>query len=115
MSSLENIQADEFGDRYLWRQYLPPLPSWKSKKDKHAAKRKASKLQSNLSKSKKLKVDDLLNGNPASDSRTVRLVEDSDDEEPTRRVVFHSEDETIKISAEGSGPAPATPELDSFF
>ena len=60
-----------------------------------------------------MKVDDLLNGNPASDSRTVRLVEDSDDEEPTRRVVFHSEDETIKISAEGSGPAPATPELDS--
>ena len=113
VSSLENIQADEFGDRYLWRQNLPPLPSWKSKKDKHAAKRKAAKLQSNLCKSKKLKVDDLQNGNPASDSRTVRLVEYSDDEEPTRRVVFHSEDETIKISAEGSGPAPATPELDS--
>ena len=43
----------------------------------------------------------------------MRLVDYSDDEEPTRRVVFHSEDETSKISAEGSGPSPATPELDS--
>ena len=27
--------------------------------------------------------------------------------------MFHSEDETSKISAEGSGPSPATPGLDS--
>ena len=60
-----------------------------------------------------MKIDNPLKANPASDLRTVRLVDYPDDEEPTRRVVFHSEDETSKISAEGSGPSPATPELDS--
>ena len=70
-------------------------------------------MHSNPSKPKKLKIDDPLKAKPASDLRTVRLVDYSDDEEPTRRVVFHSEDETSKISAEGSGPSPATPELDS--
>ena len=113
VSCIEHIQADEFGDRYLWRQGLTPLPSWKSKVARHAAKRKAAKLHPNPSKPKKLKIDDPLKAKPASDLRTVRLVDYSDDEEPTRRVVFHSEDETSKISAEGSGPSPATPELDS--
>ena len=37
----------------------------------------------------------------------------SDDEDSTRGVVFRSEDELSKVSAEGSGPSPATPELDS--
>ena len=113
VSCLEHVQADEFGDRYLWRQGLTPLPSWKSKVARHAAKRKAAKLHQNPSKPKKLKIDDPLKAKPASDLRTVRLVDYSDDEEPTRRVVFHSEDETSKISAEGSGPSPATLELDS--
>ena len=41
------------------------------------------------------------------------MVDYSDDEDPTRQVVFRSEDELSKVSAEGSGPSPPTPELDS--
>ena len=113
MSWLEQVQADEFGDRYLWRDGLTPLPSWKSKVAKHAAKRKAAKLYPNPSESKKLKIDVPLKEKPVSDLRTVRMVDYSDDEDPTRRVVFRSEDELSKVSAEGSGPSPPTPELDS--
>ena len=96
MSCLENLQADKFGDRYLWRQGLPPLPSWKSKIAKHAAKRKAAKEHPKPSKSKKLKIDNPLKANPASDLRTVRLVDYLDDEEPTRRVVFRSEVKRVR-------------------
>ena len=67
----------------------------------------------NPSESKKSKIDVPLKEKPVSDLRTVRMVDYSDDEDPTRRVVFCSEDELSKVSAEGSGPSPPTPELDS--
>ena len=31
VSWLEQVQADDLGDRYHWRQGLDPLPRWKSK------------------------------------------------------------------------------------
>ena len=40
---LKQVQADDLGDRYLWRKGLEALPSWKSKSARHAAKRKAAK------------------------------------------------------------------------
>ena len=67
----------------------------------------------NPSESKKLKIDVPLKGKPVSDHRTVRMVDYSDDEDSTRRVMFRSEDELRKVSAEGSSPSPATPQLDS--
>ena len=73
VSWLEQVQADNFGDRYLWRQGLIPLPSWKSKAARHAAKRKAAKLYPNPSESKKSKSDIPLGGKPVSDHRTVTM------------------------------------------
>ena len=43
----------------------------------------------------------------------MKLVDYSDDEDTSRRVVFLSKGERSKLLAEGSGSAPATPELDS--
>ena len=47
------------------------------------------------------------------DQRTVKLVDYSEDEDTSRRVVFLSKGERSKLLAEGSGSAPATLELDS--
>ena len=41
---LEKVQADDLGDRYMWRRGLEALPSWKSKTAMHAAKRKAAQV-----------------------------------------------------------------------
>ena len=38
---LEQVQADDLGDRYLWRKGLEALLSWKSKTARHQATRKA--------------------------------------------------------------------------
>ena len=43
----------------------------------------------------------------------MKLVNYSDNEDSSRQVVFRSEDEQSNVSAKGSGPSPATPELDS--
>ena len=43
----------------------------------------------------------------------MKLVDYSDEEDSSRREVFCSEDERSNVSEEGSGPSPATPELDS--
>ena len=57
VSWLEQVQEDEFGDRYHWRQGLIPLPCWKSKTARHAAKWKAAKSNSDPSEPKKSKID----------------------------------------------------------
>ena len=51
--------------------------------------------------------------NAAPDQRSARLVNYSDDEDTTRRVVYTSNNELKDISVEGSGLTSATPELDS--
>ena len=56
---LEQVQADDLGDRYHWRQGLEALPCWKSKTARHAAKRKTARSRSKLgpSEPKKKKID----------------------------------------------------------
>ena len=54
---IEQVQADELGDRYLWRHGLIALPSWKSKTARHTAKRKAVRSDPQ-SKLKTRKIDD---------------------------------------------------------
>ena len=71
VSWLEQVQADELGDRYNWRQGLIPLPCWKSKTARHAAKRKAAKLNPDPSEPKKSKIDVPPQEKPVSDQRTV--------------------------------------------
>ena len=122
---LEQVQADNLGDRYHWRRGLEPLPSWKSKTARHAAKRKAAR-SSLVSEPKKTKIDVLpqvedepveeesVEGIPVeAGQRTVRLVDYSDDEDVSRRVVFLAQSEQRDLLAEGSGLTPATLELDS--
>ena len=109
---LEQVEGDDLGDRYLWRKGLEALPSWKSKSARHAAKRKAVKSNlENKPKKSKIKVGPQVNAAP--DQRSARLVNYSDDEDTTRRVVYTSNNELKDISVEGSGLTSATPELDS--
>ena len=112
---LEQEQADDLGDRYHWRQGLEALPCWKSKTAKHATKRKTARSKSKLgpSETKKTQIYVLPQEKAVPDQGTVKLVDYSEDEETSRRVVFLSKSERSKLLAEGSGLAPATPELDS--
>ena len=43
------------------------------------------------------------------EQRNVRLVDYSDNEDTSRRVVFLSQDEQRELLTEGSGSTPATP------
>ena len=52
---LEQVKADNLGDRNLWRSGLPALPIWNQKGKKQAGKRLGSKLA--LVAEKKKKVD----------------------------------------------------------
>ena len=83
MSWLEQVQADDLGDRYHWRQGLEALPCWKSKTARHAAKRKTARSRSKLdpSEPKKTKIDVLPQEEAVSDQQTVKLVDYSDDED----------------------------------
>ena len=109
---LKQVQADDLGDRYLWRKGLEALPSWKSKTARHAAKRKAvrSKVQS---KSKTRKIDDCTPERDTLDQPSVSFVNCPYYENTDRRVVCVSDSEKIEADREGFGLAPATPELDS--
>ena len=112
MAQLEQVQADDLGDRYLWRKGLEALPSWKSKSARHAAKRKAAK-SGLVRELKETKIDVLPQVEAVPEQRSVRLVDYSDDEDTSRRVVFISQSERSKLLAEVSGSTPATPEPDS--
>ena len=70
---LEQVQADDLGDRYLWRKGLEALPSWKSKTARHAAKRKAVRSEAK-SKSKTRKVDDCASERDTLDQPSVSFV-----------------------------------------
>ena len=95
VSWLEQVQADELGDRYLWRQGLEALPRWKSKTARHAAKRKTARPRSKLgpSEPKKIKIYVLSQEKAVPDQRTVALVDYSDNEDTYRQVVFISQSE----------------------
>ena len=67
---LEQVQADDLGDRHHWRKGLEALPSWKSKSARHAAKRKAAK-SSLVSNPKKTKVDVLPQVDRGSSARAT--------------------------------------------
>ena len=51
---LEQMKADDLGDRSLWRSGLPSLPSWKQKGKTHAGKRRGSKLAPTAEKKRKV-------------------------------------------------------------
>ena len=95
VSWLEQVQADDLGDRYHWRQGLEALPCWKSKTARHAAKMKMARSRSKLgqSKPKKTKIDVLPQEKAVPDQRTVALVDYSDNEDTYRQVVFISQSE----------------------
>ena len=105
---LEQDKADELGDRNQWRTGLLPLPSWKKKGKRHAAKRQGSKLA--LNSQKKRKVEE--SPESRSPGQNVRLLSDSDESEPSKSVVCVSTDESCHKL--GSGLAPSHPELDSI-
>ena len=66
-----------------------------------------------MSEPKRTKIDVLPQVKAIPDQRTVTLVDYSDDEDTSRRVVFISQSERSKLLAEVSGSTPATPEPDS--
>ena len=66
-----------------------------------------------MSEPKRTKIDVLPQVKAIPDQGTVTLVDYSDDEDTSRRVVFISQSERSKLLAQGSGSTPATLELDS--
>ena len=66
-----------------------------------------------MSGTKKSKTDVLPLVKAAPDQRTGILVDYSDDEDTSRRLVFISESERRELLAEGSGSTLATSKLDS--
>ena len=90
VSWLEKMKADELFDRNLWRTGLEPLPIWRRKGKKHAAKRHGSNLPPESGKKRKVgKEPDKTN----SPRRRVRLLSDSVESENYRNMVCGSEDE----------------------
>ena len=102
---LEQVKADDMGDRNLWRYGLPKLPTWKQKAKKHAGKRFGSKLAQGAEKKRKIDECQALN----SSELRVRFFSDSEVSDPARRVVCVSADEDRDDV--GSGPTPSVPEL----
>ena len=70
---LEKIKGDELNDRNLWRSGLVPLPVWRRKGKKHAARRKGNNLTSAIKKKRKLDEDSVEKSSPR---RRVRLLSD---------------------------------------
>ena len=109
---LEQVQADDLGDRYLWRKGLEALRSWKIKTASHHAKRKAVRSEAQ-SKSKMRKIDDCPPERVTLDQPSVSFVNCPYYEDIDRKVVCVSDSDQIEADREGFGSAPATPQLDS--
>ena len=76
---LEQIKADYFQDRNLWRSGLVPLPVWK-RKVKKQAKRKANNPAPTADKRQRIE-EPSMELKESSPGRRVRLVSDSDEGE----------------------------------
>ena len=67
----------------MWRTGLAPLPVWRRKGKKHAAKRQGSKLTPDSRKKRKVEESQ----EKSSPGRRVRLLSDSDGNDSSRNVV----------------------------
>ena len=107
---LEKVKAGKLADQNLWRTGLESLPIWKMKGNKHAAKRKGSKLtlESTSKKSKKCKLHEL-----ESPQQRVRLISESGECDKSRNIICISEEEKEECVESGSGRTPADPEFNS--
>ena len=101
---LEKIKGDELNNRNLWRSGLVPLPVWRRKCKKHAAKRKGNNLTSAIKMKRKLDEDSVEKSSPR---RRVRLLSDSNEGETSRNVICVSDDARVSSPEPGSGLSPS--------
>ena len=106
---LEQIKADEWNDRNLWRSGLVPIPVWRRKNKKHAAKRKKNELTTASGKKRKVDEESL---EKSSSGRRVRLLSDSNESESECSRV--SDKERSGSLDMGSCLTLSVPELDSI-
>ena len=90
---------------------MVPLPVWKRKGKKHAAKRKGNYPAPATDKKTKLDEESPEKCSPV---RRVRLLSDFEEEERSRKVLCVSNDERAKTPEPRSGSTLSVPELDSI-
>ena len=74
----------------MWRAGLVPLPVWKRKGKKRAAKRQGSTLTQASDKKRNIDEEPLERSSPG---KRVRLLSDSNESESSRKVVCVSDEE----------------------